>query len=108
MLIFPSILLLFVALYVTSLSSGIEPEVALLRAGGASLVLAVLARAAVGIIGDESRLVLSDRQIAAMARDPSIRDQLARAGEEHGPDHASTGTEQPSTVAQAAGTGGKE
>ena len=55
MLIFPSILLVFVALYVTSLASGVEPEVGLFRAGGVSLVLAVLARVAVGILGDETR-----------------------------------------------------
>src|SRR5919112_4257481 len=50
MLIFPAILLVFVALYVSSLASGIDPEVGLFRAGGAALMLAVIGRAAIGII----------------------------------------------------------
>src|SRR4051794_38035078 len=53
MLLFPAILLVFVALYVSSLASGIDPEVGLFRAGGAALVLAVIGRVAIGIIGDE-------------------------------------------------------
>jgi hypothetical protein len=108
MLIFPAILLLFVALYVASLASGIDPEVGLFRAGGVSLVLAILARAAVGIIGDETRLVLNDRQIVALARSGAIRDYLAGGDGEHGPDHAAADTEEPFPTAQAAATGGKE
>src|SRR5687768_15823519 len=41
LLLFPSILLIFVALYVSSLASGAEPEISLLYAGGASVVLAI-------------------------------------------------------------------
>jgi hypothetical protein len=108
MLIFPAILLIFVALYVSSLASGIDPEVGLFRAGGACLVLAVLARVAVGIIGDETRLILNDRQIVAMARSGAVRDYLADAEGEHGPDHAAADIEQPSPTAQAAEYGGKE
>jgi hypothetical protein len=108
MLIFPAILLVFVALYVASLASGIDPEVGLFRAGGVSLVLAILARAAVGIVGDETRLVLNDRQIVAMARSGAMRDYLAGADGEHGLDHAAADTEQPFPTAQAAATGGKE
>jgi hypothetical protein len=108
MLIFPAILLLFVALYVASLASGIDPEVGLFRAGGASLVLAILARAAVGIIGDETRLVLNDRQIVALARSGAVRNYLDGADGEHGPDHAAADTEQPYPAAQAADAGGKE
>jgi hypothetical protein len=107
-IIFASILLIFVAFYVTSLASGTEPEVALLRAGGASLVLAVLARVAVGILGDETRLVLNDRQIVAMAHTGTEHDYRSDSDQEHGADHAADGTEQPSMTAQAAGTGGKE
>jgi hypothetical protein len=108
MLIFPAILLVFVALYVSSLASGIDPEVGLFRAGGACLVLAVLARVAVGIIGDETRLILNDRQIVAMARSGAVRDYLTGAEGEHGPGHAAADTEQPSPTAQAADNGGKE
>jgi len=108
MLIFPAILLLFVALYVSSLASGIDPEVGLFRAGGASVVLAILARVAVGIIGDETRLILNDRQIVAMARSGAVRDYLAGTEGEHGPDHAAADFEEPSPTAQAAETGGKE
>lgn len=109
-ILYPSILLIFVALYVSSLASGIEPEIALLRAGGASLVLAVLARVAVGIIADETRLVLNDSQIVAMARSGgAARDYLSKAGVEVQPPGAQTaGIEQPSKTAQAAGSGGKE
>jgi hypothetical protein len=103
-LFLPSIMLLFVALYVSSLTSGVEPEFALLRAGGASVVLAVLGRVAVGILGDESRLVLNDNQIVAMARDGAIPDYLSGVDAELGSD----GADQPSTAAETAGAGGKE
>lgn len=108
-ILYPSILLIFVALYVSSLASGAEPEIALLRAGGASLVLAVLARVAVGIIADETRLVLNDSQIVAMARSGGVRDYLSKAGID--PETVSVPTsdiEQPATAAQAARSGGKE
>ena len=88
----------------TSLSAGVEPEFALLRAGGASVVLAVLGRAAVGILGDDSRLILNDTQIVAMAQNGAVREYLSGADAEHDSD----GAEQPSTAAQAAGAGGKE
>jgi hypothetical protein len=102
--LYPSILLVFVALYVSSLASNIEPEMALLRAGGAGLVLAVLARVAVGILGDEKRLVLNDSQIVAMARSGAVRDKLSEVSGAS----ALAATEQPSVAAQAAGVGGKE
>lgn len=103
-IIYPAVLLIFVALYVTSLSAGAQPEIALLQAGGAGVVLAVLGRLAVGILGDDSRLVLNDSQIAAMARSGAVHDILQGAAAEHG----SVGAGQPSTAAQAASTGGKE
>ncbi len=103
-LFLPSLMLVFVALYVTSLTAGVEPEVALFRAGGASVVLAVLGRVAVGILGDDSRLILNDTQIVAMARNGAVREYLTGAGAEHSSDDA----EQPSTTAQTAGAGGKE
>jgi hypothetical protein len=107
MLLFPAILLVFVALYVASLASGIDPEVGLFRAGGASLVLAIIGRAAIGIIGDDSRLILNDSQIVAMARSGSVRDYLAAATGEHGDTSDAADTEQPSRTAQAVGFGGK-
>jgi len=103
-LVLPSVMLVFVALYVTSLSAGSEPEVALFRAGAASVFLAVLGRVAVGILGDDSRLILNDDQIASMARTGAVRDYLSGAGSERSSDDA----EQPLTAAQAAGPGGKE
>ncbi len=102
-LLFPAILLIFVALYVTSLAAGVEPEMGLLQAGGVSVVLAVLGRAAVGILGDETRLVLNDAQIIAMARSGAVRDYLVQSGTE-----AAGDTEQPTAPAQAARGGGKE
>jgi len=107
-LLFPSILLVFVAFYVATLAAGVEPELALFEAGGASLVLAVLARIAVGILGDETRLVLNDSQIVAMARNGAVRDYLASADAEQGTSSDSDETRQPTTAAQAAVTGGKE
>ena len=103
-IVYPAVLLIFVALYVTSLSAGAQPEIALLQAGGVGVVLAVLGRLAVGILGDDSRFVLNDAQIAAMARSGAVHDILQGAAAEHG----SGGAGQPSTAAQAASTGGKE
>ena len=103
-IVYPAVLLVFVALYVTSLSAGAQPEIALLQAGGAGMVLAVLGRLAVGILGDDARFVLNDAQIAAMARSGAVHDILQGAAAEHG----SGGAGQPSTAAQAASTGGKE
>jgi hypothetical protein len=74
--LFPSILLVFVALYVTSLASGVAPEVGLLRAGGASVVLAILARVAIGILGDDTRMVLNEHQIRALARSDALKEKL--------------------------------
>jgi hypothetical protein len=103
-IVYPAVLLIFVALYVTSLSAGAQPEIALLQAGGVGVVLAVLGRLAVGILGDDARLVLNDAQIAAMAHSGAVPDILQGAASEHG----SGGAGQPSTAAQAASTGGKE
>ena len=103
-LVLPSVMLIFVALYVTTLSSGTDPEIALLRAGGVSVVLAVLGRVAVGILGDDKRFVLNDNQIVAMAQTSPAHDHLVGAEAEHGLD----GAEQPYTAAQMAGAGGKE
>jgi hypothetical protein len=108
MMLFPAILLVFVALYVASLASGIDPEVGLFRAGGVSLVLAIIARMAIGILGDETRLVLSDQQIVAMARSGAVRDYLAAAAVQPGDTPGTAGTEQPATTARATGVGGKE
>lgn len=108
LLLFPSILLIFVALYVTSLAAGIEPEMGLLQAGGVSVVLAVLGRAAVGILGDETRLVMNDAQIIAMARSGAVRDYLAQTSAQTSGGDASADTEQPARAAQAASVGGRE
>ena len=103
-MLYPAILLLFVALYVTCLGAGTEPEVALLQAGGVSVVLAVLGRLAVGILGDDTRLVLDDSQIVAMARNGAVRDYLSGSGAARD----AAGAELPPTAAQAASAGGKE
>ena len=104
MMVLPAVMLVFVALYVTCLAANVQPEVALFQAGGASVVLAVLGRVAVGILGDDSRLVLNDSQIVAMAQDGAVREYLSSVDAEL----SSDGTVQPSTAAQAAGAGGKE
>jgi hypothetical protein len=98
--IYPAILLIFLALYVSSLASGVEPEVALLRAGGAGLVLAVLARVAVGIIADETRLVLNDSQIVAMARTGAVREYLAKQAPDSEVNGASAGAGGPAAAQQ--------
>ena len=107
--LFPSIILVFVALYVTSLASGMQPEMALLWSGGASVVLAILARAAVGILGDDSRHVLNDDEIAERARAESAEEHPG--GAEGGAGTAAPGTagaSQPGQAASAASTSGKE
>ena len=43
-LLYPAVLLAFLALYVTSLLAGTPPELALLRSGGAGLCLALVGR----------------------------------------------------------------
>jgi hypothetical protein len=49
-LVFPVVAVVFIALYVTSISAGTEPEVALLRAGIAGIALAALGRASQWIL----------------------------------------------------------
>jgi len=77
--LFPSILLVFLALYVTSLASGNQPEVGLLRSGAASLVLAVLGRVDLGIIGDEESLAINELALLAHAAGASSARGLAVA-----------------------------
>ena len=76
LMLFPSILLVFVALYVTSLASGVAPEMGLLQAGGASVVLAVLARVAISILGDDTRSVMNEQQIRSLAQSEALREKL--------------------------------
>ena len=111
--LFPSILLVFVALYVTSLASGVMPEMALLRAGGASMVLAVLARVAVSILGDESRALLNEQQIVAQARTEALKERLlANLAATHDAENAMGGAKERAMTDNAAlavaGDGGKE
>ncbi len=77
--LFPSILLVFLALYVTSLASGNQPEVGLLRSGAASLVLAVLGRVALGIIGDEETLAINELALLGRATGGSSDGQATDA-----------------------------
>jgi hypothetical protein len=48
--LFPMVLVVFLALYVMGLAAGTAPEMALVRAGGCGLLLAVLGRVARGIV----------------------------------------------------------
>jgi hypothetical protein len=48
--LFPIVLAVFLTLYVMGLAAGTEPEMALLRATGGALLLAVLGRVARGIV----------------------------------------------------------
>ena len=75
--LFPSLLLVFVALYVTSLASGATPELALLRSGGAGVVLAVLGRVALGIVNDEETLAINE---LALLEQTMAAEALAAAG----------------------------
>ena len=80
--LFPALLLIFVALYVTSLASGAAPEMALLRSGGAGVVLAVLGRVALGIINDEETLAINELSLLeqTMVADALGSDALAADG----------------------------
>ena len=49
---------------------------ALLGLVGASVVLAILARVAIGILGDDTRAVLTEQQIRAMAQSEALKDTL--------------------------------
>ena len=51
--LFPLVLGVFLTLYVMGLAAGSEPEMALVRAGGGALLLAVLGRMARGVIEAE-------------------------------------------------------
>jgi hypothetical protein len=46
----PGILMAFLTLYALAIRSGMEPEIALLQAGGAGAVLAVLGRLAISVV----------------------------------------------------------
>ena len=48
--LFPMVLVVFLALYVMGLAAGTTPEMALVRAAGCGLLLAVLGRVARGIL----------------------------------------------------------
>ena len=101
--LFPSLLLIFVALYVTSLASGATPELALLRAGGAGVVLAVLGRVALGIINDEETLAINELTVLeqamaaeALANDGALaRGELATPTAVGAPSDASAQTDAP-------------
>ena len=80
--LFPSLLLVFVALYVTSLASGTTPEMALMRSGGAAVVLAVLGRVALGIINDEETLAINE---ITLLHQTMAAEALAAAGDEAEP-----------------------
>jgi hypothetical protein len=49
-LLLPAILIIFLGLYVLGLTSGLEPELALLRSGLAGVILAVLGRLGVAVL----------------------------------------------------------
>jgi hypothetical protein len=51
----PTIIITFLALYVVSIRSGMEAELALVYAGGAGAALAVLGRLAVAVVSVERR-----------------------------------------------------
>ena len=48
--LFPALLLVFLGLYVAGLASGMEPDFAMLRAGVASVVLALIGRFPSGLL----------------------------------------------------------
>ena len=96
--LFPSLLLIFVALYVTSLASGATPELALLRSGGAAVVLAVLGRVALGIVNDEETLAINELALLeqTMAREAAAGDgEQAAPTAVHAPSHGSAEIDAP-------------
>jgi hypothetical protein len=48
--LFPVLLLVFLGLYVAGILAGVEPEFAMLRAGLASVILAIVGRFAIGML----------------------------------------------------------
>ena len=94
--LFPSVLLVFVALYVTSLASGATPELALLRSGGAAVILAILGRVALGIVNDEATLAINELALLeqTMAAEARTADVLGADGSQIG----TTVTATPSIV----------
>jgi hypothetical protein len=48
--LFPALLFVFLGLYVAGLAAGVEPELAMLRAGVASVILALVGRFALGLL----------------------------------------------------------
>jgi|SoiMethySBSTD1v2_1073268.scaffolds.fasta_scaffold1215246_2 hypothetical protein len=104
LLLFPSILLIFVALYVASLTSGAEPEVSLMRAGAASVVLAILGRVAVGILGDERQGQMNEHEEFALAQTHLLQDQMNAAVSAGAPKDAEDATQ----AGAPADDGGKE
>ena len=81
--LFPVCSVLFLGLYVTGLASGVEPELALLRAGIAGTVLAAVARFA-GWIMEEAA-----GSIEQGGLDASLGEPLVRPTERGGPHLAS-------------------
>jgi hypothetical protein len=82
-LVFPAILLVFVALYVLSLGAGNAPELAMFRAGGASVLLAVLARLGIRII--ENGALKADRPDDVATVQPTPLDGSADSADQDGP-----------------------
>ncbi len=87
--LFPSLLLIFVALYVTALASGAPPEMALLRSGGAGVVLAVRGRVALGIINDEETLTINELTLLEQTMALEASAERADTAAIHAPSDAS-------------------
>ncbi|HWP29568.1 MAG TPA: hypothetical protein VNM50_08510 [Chloroflexota bacterium] len=76
-LLFPFILTVFVALYVVGLLVGTAPEIALLRAGAAGVLLAALGRLARGLLdaAPAASNVVTEPRPAAQHLDTAIGDE---------------------------------
>ena len=88
-LVLPTILLIFLGLYLLGLLSGVEPELALARAGLAGLVLAVLGRMAGQLLEHLPPPPNGEAAASAQRVDAVIDDSTEVADAPHNPNAAS-------------------
>ena len=77
-LLFPALLLVFLGLYLAGITAGVEPEIAMLRAGLASVTLAIVGRFVSGMLDnlpEPVRVEDEDSAQPADAHSTPIRDE---------------------------------
>lgn len=81
-LLLPAILIIFLGLYVIGLTSGLEPELALLRSGLAGVILAVLGRLGVAVLEATPSTRAPGRRLDVAVDDESADASPSGAGEQ--------------------------